>query len=399
MKVLVVTTEYRAGSSGGVESVVDFLVAAIKMRTDWQVEIASLRMSRSAAESRQLLRPRTWSGGKRLSSEVADGVTVHQVGSSWAEFEASRFQSRPWLDSLMVGFDVIVVVSGTPAVCNAVRRSPVPVLLHVATMVKFERKEQNARLKGLRGIYRRLTTSLTSRMDTRGLDYPNLILVMNDLMLAECKRGGAMRVQLSPPGVDTEFFRPGVIQSEQPYVLMVARLGDPRKNVQGLIRAYSHAREQYGLTQDLVLAGLSRPDQDATQQIIDSNVGSYVRIQSPVSQAELVSLYQGADLFVSTSFEEGLGLTYLEAMACGIPVITADTAGAQYILRDSMAGEIVAHGDQFTERFASAVSRWCLDPAHRRAAGSAARQRVMVAFSEQVTAQRLIESIREVEGS
>ena len=113
------------------------------------------------------------------------------------------------------------------------------------------------------------------------------------------------------------------------------------------------------------------------QQITDSNLEYHVQNQSPVSQAELISSYQGADLFASTSFEEGLGLTYLEAMA----------------------GEIVALGEQMTERFAYALSRRCLETDLRRAAGSAARECFLAAFSEQVTTRRLIDSIAEAAGS
>jgi glycosyltransferase involved in cell wall biosynthesis len=204
-------------------------------------------------------------------------------------------------------------------------------------------------------------------------------------------------VELSPPGVDTKRFHPNRdLIARRPFVLMVARLGDRRKNVSGLIRAFAYARMEHGVSHDLVLAGLSRPSAEDMKLISELGLESVVQIHSPVSRDDLVGLYQRADLFVSASFEEGLGLTLLEAMACGIPVVTTDTAGAEFILEGTDAGAIVPHGEQLTERFAEELARWCHDADLRSHAGEAALDRITDEFSDDVTARRFIETIADV---
>jgi glycosyltransferase involved in cell wall biosynthesis len=394
LKIVVVSTEYGQGNSGGVESVVDFVVASIRRLSDWDVEVVSLRMSRRAVESRRLLDIRSWGGVRRVTSTTVAGVRVHQVGSAWAEIERTRFLPRPWLDPLLKDADVILVVAGTPAVCNAVRGAKAAKILQVATLVSLERAAQNSRLRGLAGIYRRVTTWLTGRLDEQGLRVPDRILVENELMLRECHDRGIAQVDLCPPGVDATLFHPDMsVVARRPFVLMVARLGDQRKNVGGLIRAFAHARAEHGVTHNLVLAGLSRPSDEDLKLISDLNLQSVVEIHSPVSRDDLVRLYQGADVFASLSFEEGLGLTFLEAMACAVPVVTTDTAGATFVLNGTDAGAIVSHGEQLTERFAEELARWCHDPGLRNHAGAAARVRVEEEFSDVVSSRRFIDAM------
>ena len=85
MKLLIVTTEYGMDSIGGVESVVKFVLEAVADLTDWEVEIASLRMSRKAGQSRRLLSPRSWFSANRIATRQYRGATVHDIGSSIAK--------------------------------------------------------------------------------------------------------------------------------------------------------------------------------------------------------------------------------------------------------------------------------------------------------------------------
>ena len=245
-------------------------------------------------------------------------------------------------------------------------------------------------------VYRRLMTRMTARIDERGLKVPGVVLVENRLMLEECRRRKVARVELCPPGVDTDAFRPGPGLHRRPYVLLVARLGDTRKNVSGLLRAFARAKAVGSFEYDLVLAGLSPPRSEDMALIKELELGSSLEIRSPVSKPELVDLYQGADLFVSASFEEGLGLTYLEAMACGLPVVTSENAGAAFIFDQFPVGAMVTLDDNFTEAFAVELARWCQDADLRRTAGKAARELVESRFSKQVTACAFIEAIESV---
>jgi glycosyltransferase involved in cell wall biosynthesis len=393
VKVLLVTTEFGNGNSGGVESVTKFVHSAIARLRDWDVEIASLRMSRHAPESQRMFDARSWTNRNRVTSQSLDGVVVHNIGCAWSEIEWNRFQPRRWLDALLRDVDIVVVIAGTPAVCNAVTRAKVPIVLQVATLVKLERKVANSRLRGPMRYFRSVTTWATSRLDERGLARADRVLVENRRMFDECTRRNVHDTILCAPGVDTDYFHPATHPPGRPYLLMTGRLGDARKNVSGLLHAYATARENYGLTHDLILAGLSAPSSEDMALIRSLNLDGFIRVQSPVSKEQLLRLYQGADLFVSTSFEEGLGLTYIEAMACGVPIVVTNTDGADFVLGHSTAGAAVVLGDRFTDRYARELARWCSDSKLRLDAKQEARQRAVQYFSASSAAEKFVTAI------
>ncbi len=86
-------------------------------------------------------------------------------------------------------------------------------------------------------------------------------------------------------------------------------------------------------------------------------------------------LYAAADLVVQPTYRDPCSLVTLEALACGVPVLTSSANGAADALRDAAAGEVVATGD--AEAFAAALAAWSVrlaDPecAERSRAAAAA---------------------------
>lgn len=387
--VCLLVPEYRTAVSpgGGVATVADFFASTIeRFRPDWKLTIVSPRMSHSAAESRRLLSPGSWARGPIARRTTVNGRDVIYVGANLSEIEFFRFQARQALDASLHQADVVVAVAGSPATFNMIRRVKKPLVGQVATTAAAERKQSLRAGTWMARAARHATSAITSHLDERGIRVPREVLVENDVMREWSERRAYGRVQLIPPGVDLDLFRPGNPPSPYPfpYVLTVGRLDDPRKDPATLVKAFAAAIDSHNLPHHLVLAGNRPPDVSVTDLAVRLGIKNRVHLATRVSRADLVTLYQCADLFAMSSAEEGLGLVQIEALACGIPIVTTGTAGARFILGGSDAGIMVDLGDAVAERLGQAMATVLSD------AGRYSKMRVSAeAVAERFSSERL----------
>lgn len=124
-------------------------------------------------------------------------------------------------------------------------------------------------------------------------------------------------------------------QLEQPFVLAVGTQ-EPRKNHQGIIKAFYQAQQEKDGPPLLVIAGGTGWLYEETQQLVrDLQIENKVRFLGRVTEHELITLYSMAEFFVFPSFFEGFGIPPLEAMACGAPVITSNTSALPEVVGDA----------------------------------------------------------------
>jgi glycosyltransferase involved in cell wall biosynthesis len=122
---------------------------------------------------------------------------------------------------------------------------------------------------------------------------------------------------------------------KQPLVLAVGTQ-EPRKNHSGLIKAFYQAQKQKHGPAMLVLAGgKGWLYEEAEQLVRDLHLENKVRFLGRVSDYDLVTLYSLANVFAFPSFAEGFGVPPLEAMACGVPVITSNTTSLPEVVGDA----------------------------------------------------------------
>ena len=122
---------------------------------------------------------------------------------------------------------------------------------------------------------------------------------------------------------------------QRPYLLGLGTL-QPRKNFRRLIEAYHLLREEHDIPQQLVIGGghgwLYEPIMEAIER---HGLQEDVRLIGFCDDADLPALYTGADLFAFPSLYEGFGIPVLEAMACGTPVVAADTSSLPEVAGDA----------------------------------------------------------------
>lgn len=128
-----------------------------------------------------------------------------------------------------------------------------------------------------------------------------------------------------------------------PFVLSLSTL-EPRKNFDGLIRAFVEARKRANFPHHLVIAGgKGWLYENIFAEIRRADAGDYVHWLGRVADDHLPALYNLADLFAFPSHYEGFGIPVLEAMACGTPVLCTDTSSLPEVAGD--AAHLIPTGD------------------------------------------------------
>jgi glycosyltransferase involved in cell wall biosynthesis len=153
------------------------------------------------------------------------------------------------------------------------------------------------------------------------------------------------RIRVIPPGVTrvVGVRDPG---SRQRLVLFVGSLFN-RRRLPDLIGAFARATSDMPEAR-LVIVGADRtwPSQDLRGVAEAHGVAAKIELRSYVTEAELAELYATASVFAFLSEYEGFGLTPLEALAAGVPIVVLDTPiarevygpAAEYVARDDTAG-------------------------------------------------------------
>ncbi len=138
---------------------------------------------------------------------------------------------------------------------------------------------------------------------------------------------------------------------------------DVRKNIATLLRAFARVSAAMGDDVRLVIGGKAHGNAalypDPVPLAHELGIAEHVVFAGAISGAEKIAFYQMADCYVAPSVYEGFGLTPLEAMACGTPVVAADASCTPEVVGD--VGLLIAPQD--VAGFADAMIRVLTDDA------------------------------------
>jgi phosphoheptose isomerase len=198
------------------------------------------------------------------------------------------------------------------------------------------------------------------------------IVAEADHLVAECPQeeedliryynADPARTTIIPGGFDPAEFWPIAkplarvtlgLPPDEPIVLQLGRLV-PRKGVDTAIRGVARLRREHGVPARLLIVGgdTDDPDPRATPEIgrlraiaEEEGVQEAVVFVGRRGREVLKHYYSAADIFVTTPWYEPFGITPLEAMACGTPVVGGNVGGIKFTVRDGETGYLVPPGD------------------------------------------------------
>ena len=237
----------------------------------------------------------------------------------------------------------------------------------------------------------------------------SLVVAAGDYALAEAERcaGRKLPAVVIPPGVDTSRFTPPEAASrsaarhefgfdaDEVVIASVNRLV-PRKGMDTLIDAVSEVARLRPHVR-LVIGGTGRSFGELRSRATQSS--ARIDLLGRLDDAAVPRLYRAADIMAMLCHDrwggleqEGFGIVFLEAAACGLPQIAGRSGGAAEAVVDGETG-IVVDEPTSTEAVVSALLELIDDPDRRRRLGTAARRRACDEFDYDVLATQLEQAI------
>jgi glycosyltransferase involved in cell wall biosynthesis len=311
----------------------------------------------------------------RVDREIAEHDRVHWVAITTGALPGQllqdlvfSFKSTLWLQQHHGEFDRIQVygavthfigdVNTAQFVHSAWQRSPA----HISRL-----------RRDLYGLYHWLYTALNAHWEKRAFQRAKQVIAVSERVKQELIEIGvpAANIQVIFNGVDPQEFTPGSshrsafnLPEQVPLAVFAGDIRLNRKNLDTVLYALAEVPELH-LAVIGDIKGSPYPAL-AKQLHLDS------RVHFLGYRRDLPQIMQAADLFVFPSRYEPFGMVVLEAMATGLPVITAATTGAAELITPESG--IVLSDPEDVSGLASALHYLTMHPIERQKMGQAARQ-------------------------
>jgi glycosyltransferase involved in cell wall biosynthesis len=158
-------------------------------------------------------------------------------------------------------------------------------------------------------------------------------------------------------------------------VIFSAAMFRPDVKTEGLIWVIRSCGELYrqGQNFQLIIAGDGK-ERDKLQQLAHEHLPDRVLFLGTIPRGDMYRYYSAADVFVFPGIGESLGMVFLEAQSCGLPVVAFNNAGVPEAVQDGKTGLLVPM--YALEPFVDAVKRLMVDKSLRRQMGFAAQSYV-----------------------
>jgi D-inositol-3-phosphate glycosyltransferase len=308
----------------------------------------------------------------------------------FGEWLLARWQDGPWTPDVAHAH---FWMSGLAAL-TARSRYPVPVVVTYHALGSVKRRYQ-----------RGADTSPPQRVG-----YERVLGRQADGVVAQCsdELGELIslgvprdRITLVPSGVDSDHFAPhgpAIPRTEAPRILCVGRLVE-RKGYADVIHALPSVPGA-----ELVIVGgppVTELDDDPVARKLRAlaeraGVADRVRLVGAVSRQDMPAWYRSADVLACAPWYEPFGLTPLEAMACGVPVVAYALGGFTDTVVDGVTGHLVPARNP--KALATTLRRLLREPSRRMAYGTAAVDRARSCYSWRRTADQLTRLYARVAG-
>lgn len=278
-----------------------------------------------------------------------------------------------WFRSLDLGGYDLVVISSHACAINAAPPAGTPCVCYTHTPMRYAwlLDTERGRLTGARGRGLRLLSGWLRRRDRAAAQRPDRLVANSTAVRERIHRFYGRDADVVHPPVEVEALRPAAGDTRGRF-LWVGRLV-PYKRPLLVAEAFR------GLPQRLTMVGIGPQEEELRERLPDN-----VELRGWIAREELKRLYREAAGFLHVG-EEDFGITMVEALAAGAPVIALNAGGARDIVRDDVDGVLVS--EPTPESLRAAVER---------VAGSEWDREALAARAAEFSRERFVAAMREL---
>jgi len=314
-----------------------------------------------------------------------DKYTSYGVGCWLPELEFTHYLPHRIWNSLIDECDVHLCVSGNVLCASPYLYKNIPFLAWTATPWEADRKDRIRKSILPRRVLDTIVNKpILKNLEKRLLDARNgKILCLSKYTsneLSKISSANAKSILYMP--VNTCIYSPNSLRTKAWKIGFSGRYTDPRKNIELLLSA-TRILLNRSRNVELVLVGDRKADLISdliNQYSLSPHIKTYMHLP-PVDLAELLQTF---DVFTIPSYQEGLCIAALEAMACGVPIISTRCGGPEDYVKPGVTGEL---SESDPEQFANAIEVVCLHRERRNSFSEAAVHWIEEHASEHASAR------------
>lgn len=276
----------------------------------------------------------TFAGAKR--EETIDGIRYIRKGN---RFTVYFWAAITYLTALRKKTDIILdIENGIPFFSPLFAQKPLVIMVHHIHTNQWSHE------------FNRVLTMIGKFLELRVM--PRLYRKHEWIAVSESTKENIMKLGIDERqitvvhnGIDTEIYQPGAKKSQRPTLAYIGRLMS-YKRVHLLIELIRELVKSRPETH-LIIGGEGRERKTLEELVVRYHLEHNVDIRGYVSQEEKLKLMREAWIFVTASFNEGWGLTVIEAAACGTPSIAFDVEGLRNAVVHGKTGYLAKNMREF----------------------------------------------------
>ncbi len=321
--------------------------------------------------------------GRRPTTAVRqcfDGVPAVAIGAWLPELEFTYYWPTSRWRAAIAAHDRFIATGGTVLASYPLWSANVPHLMWCASTMIEDRQDRRAAMPWARRVLDRAVIGpVQAVMEKRIISGPAHLMVTSRHTFRHFERMGraSSSMAMLPVPVDADRFSLPSREAETGVIGFAARINDPRKNVPLLFSAFARAR---AVRPDLRLRLTGEPGPELSSMLDRLGIVGAVEFAGVLRNEALPDFYRGLDVLVIPSRQEGFGIVGVEAMACGVPVISTRCGGPEDFVIDGQTGFLTDHDEiEVGRRILEVVG----DRRLRRRLSEGARSRAVADYSAQ----------------